>query len=98
MNARMAAPQVRQPESRTGPLQTKLAVGSVDDPLEYEADRIANQVMASPSAGDSMSLRVQRASDNQGSVQSAPSSVERALSGTGRLLPSAVREDMERRF
>ncbi|MDR2153615.1 MAG: hypothetical protein LBE78_01110 [Burkholderiaceae bacterium] len=28
-------------------LQTKLAIGSVNDPLEREADRVADQVMAS---------------------------------------------------
>ena len=31
-----------------GVLQAKLAIGRVDDPLEYEADRIADQVMRIP--------------------------------------------------
>ena len=31
-----------------GVLQAKLAIGRVDDPLEYEADRIADQVMRVP--------------------------------------------------
>ena len=33
------------------PLQRKLAVGSVDDPLEHEADRVADQVMRMPDWG-----------------------------------------------
>jgi hypothetical protein len=32
----------------SGAIQAKLKVGSVDDPLEYEADRIADQVMRMP--------------------------------------------------
>ena len=45
-----------QPSSRTaaaplpGAIQAKLAVGSVDDPLEHEADRVADQVMRMPDA------------------------------------------------
>ena len=31
-----------------GPIQAKLKVGAVDDPLEHEADRIADQVMGMP--------------------------------------------------
>lgn len=33
-----------------GAVQTKLVVGAVDDPLEHEADRIADQVMRMPDA------------------------------------------------
>ena len=35
----------------SGPIQAKLMVGAVDDPLEYEADRIANQMMRIPDMG-----------------------------------------------
>src|SRR5262245_51393495 len=40
------------PESSSAILQAKLAVGPVDDPLEREADRVAEQVMrmAEPAA------------------------------------------------
>jgi len=34
-----------------GPIQAKLNVGAVDDPLEHEADRIADQVMHMPAPG-----------------------------------------------
>src|SRR4051812_6527529 len=33
------------------PLQAKLEVGSVDDPLEREADRLAGEVMGTPASG-----------------------------------------------
>jgi hypothetical protein len=35
------------------PLQTKLEVGAVDDPLEHEAERVATQVMRMPPSGAS---------------------------------------------
>jgi hypothetical protein len=31
-----------------GPLQAKLNLGAADDPLEHEADSVAEQVMATP--------------------------------------------------
>jgi hypothetical protein len=34
-----------------GVIQPKLAIGRVDDPLEYEADRVADEVMRIPAAG-----------------------------------------------
>src|SRR5579862_902209 len=40
------APTSRLP----GPIQRKLKVGAIDDPLEHEADRVANQVMRMPAS------------------------------------------------
>jgi hypothetical protein len=37
--------------SRSGIIQPKLAIGPVDDPLEHEADRVADQVMRMPAPG-----------------------------------------------
>jgi hypothetical protein len=39
--------------SRMLPLQAKLEVGAVDDPLEHEAERIAREVMRMPASGGS---------------------------------------------
>ena len=36
------------------PIQAKLKVGAVDDPLEHEADRVADQVMRMPAPGAAM--------------------------------------------
>jgi hypothetical protein len=38
-----------------GPIQTKLKVGAIDDPLEHEADRVADQVMRMP-ASDAVTI------------------------------------------
>jgi len=82
-------------------LQAKLAVGPVDDPLEHEADRIADGAMASSplgGAGDTP-VRLQRAGGTDtASMQSAPPSVERTLASDGRPLEPMVRHDMEQRF
>ena len=46
-----AQPSFSPPATRfAGTIQTKLEVGSVDDPLEREADRVAEQVMRMPDA------------------------------------------------
>ena len=39
-------------------MQAKLEVGAVDDPLEREADRVAEQVMRMPDAAASPALQV----------------------------------------
>ena len=39
---------------RSGALQAKVSVGAVDDPLEHEADRVADQVMRMPDPGNSV--------------------------------------------
>src|ERR1700728_4297998 len=41
---------------RSGAIQAKLEVGSVRDPLEYEADRVADQVMRMPDPSRSISI------------------------------------------
>jgi hypothetical protein len=86
---------------KQGQLQRKLAVGASNDPLEREADRIANQVLAGPSGvpinGAPVSIRrfVGQASEN---AASAPPSVDRVLASSGRPLAPALRQDMEQRF
>jgi hypothetical protein len=56
-NIRMSAPvggiqhgQPNRPAASPLPMQAKLEVGAVDDPLEREADRVAEQVMRMPDA------------------------------------------------
>lgn len=82
-------------------LQTKLAIGASNDPLEQEADRIADQVLAAPAhaAVNSVPPRIQRfAGQPTGEAAMAPSSVDHVLAGSGRSLEPALRQDMERRF
>jgi hypothetical protein len=85
-------------------LQRKLSVGASNDPLELEADRVANQVLAEPGPGSVSAAppRIQRApaaeaeSGDEGSE--APDSVQQTLGEGGRPLDSGVRQDMEQRF
>jgi hypothetical protein len=83
-------------------LQTKLAIGAVDDPLEREADRIADQMMSAEraTAADAPAQVQPPLAAGHGPVamQSAPPSVERALMGSGQPLEPERRRDMERRF
>jgi hypothetical protein len=82
-------------------LQTKLKVNEPGDIYEQEADRVADQVLATPAhPGVSGSRpRIQRFSANSnGQMQAAPVSVERTLASPGSPLNPALRQDMERRF
>jgi len=74
----------------------------VNDPFEYEADRIADQVMAPPThraVGGGLP-RIQRyASQATDSARTAaPASVDRVLASPGRPLEPSLRQDMEHRF
>lgn len=81
-------------------LQRKLAIGASNDPLEHEADRIADQVLgASPERNVSRAPpNIQRLARNRAASDAVPASVERALQGSGHPLDSATRGDMEQRF
>ncbi|WP_205012780.1 DUF4157 domain-containing protein [Nitrosomonas sp. HPC101] len=82
-------------------LQTKLTVNEPGDIYEQEADRIANQVMATPAhpAISGAPPRIQRFSGpSNGQMDSAPASVDNALASPGRPLEPALRQDMEQRF
>jgi pyrrolidone-carboxylate peptidase len=82
-------------------LQRKLSIGASNDALEQEADQIANQVLAASSPGVTGSAppRIQRYSGQATEgTDTTPASVERVLSGSGRQLDPALRQDMEGRF
>lgn len=88
--------------SRSQPtIQAKLTVGATNDPLEHEADRIADQVMRAPSnsAVSPVPPRIQRFSGHSAvGGDTAPASVDRVLASSGRPLEPALRNDMEHRF
>ena len=82
-------------------LQTSLAIGASNDPLEREADRVADQVLAAPAnpAASGTPPRIQRFTGHEsGPADSAPASVDHALAGPGRPLEAALRQDMQQRF
>jgi hypothetical protein len=82
-------------------LQRKLSIGASNDPLEQEADRVADQVLAAPtgtpvSGAPPRILRFTgQSTENAGT---APASIDRVLAGSGRSLDSALQQDMGQRF
>lgn len=82
-------------------LQRKLTIGASYDPLELEADRIANLVVATParSAVSGPALRIQSYT-GQASQQTstAPASVDRVLASSGKPLDPVLQRDMGLRF
>jgi hypothetical protein len=82
-------------------VQRKLVIGASNDPLEYEADRIADEVVAAskPHTVSGSALRVQRLSGSlDAEAEAAPVSVDHALAGAGSPLKPPLRRDMEQRF
>jgi hypothetical protein len=82
-------------------LQAKLAIGASNDPLEQEADRVADQVLAAPAhlAVSGASPRIQRFTGQAtGQAGTAPASVDHVLAGPGTPLDPGLRQDMEQRF
>jgi hypothetical protein len=82
-------------------LQTKLTINEPGDIYEREADRIADQVMATPAhpAVSAAPQRIQRfTGQSNGQMDAAPASVGQALANPGRPLEPALRLDMEQRF
>lgn len=82
-------------------LQRKLAIGASNDPLEQEADRVADQVMAAPghSAVSAIPPRIQRyVGQTTEGTDSAPASVDHVIARSGRPLDPTLKRDMEQRF
>lgn len=82
-------------------LQARLRIGASNDPLEQEADRVADQVLAA-SASPAISgaaPRIQRdTAAATAAADTAPASVDQVLASSGRPLDTAVRQDMGQRF
>lgn len=82
-------------------LQSKLIIGASNDPLEQEADRVAEQVLAVPAhnALSSPPPRIQRFTGQVTErATTAPDSVDSVLANPGRPLDTTLRQDMESRF
>ena len=82
-------------------LQKKLTIGSSNDPLEREADRVADQVLAAPArfATSAATPSIHRlAWPSAGGFDGVPASVERVLASSGRPLENALALDLGHRF
>ncbi|MGZ5016904.1 MAG: eCIS core domain-containing protein [Methylobacter sp.] len=100
-NSTFASGECAECAKKKGMLQRKLSIGASNDPLELEADRIADQVMASlgHSVTSRAPLHIQRFTRQAiEGTDTASASVDRALAGSGRPLEPALRIDMEQRF
>lgn len=79
----------------------RLAIGTSHDPLEQEADRVADQALAAPArtAVSRAAPLVQRLAGQAGATAGlAPASVNQVLASPGMSLEPALRQDMGRRF
>lgn len=82
-------------------LQTKLTVGASNDPLEKEADRVADEVLAAPAHYPVSDLRppIQGLTEHStAGSDPAPVSVDPVLASWGEPLEVELRQDMEQRF
>lgn len=82
-------------------LQRKLAFGASNDPLELEADRIADQVISTPacSAVSGAPPRIPRFAERGiDGMDKAPGSVNSVLASQSRSLEPLLRQDMEQHF
>jgi hypothetical protein len=83
-------------------LQAKLKVGDSDNAYEQEANRVADEVMASPGrivVSNNSARRIQGLKSQASEHRStAPPSVERALSGSGRSIDTYLQQDLSQRF
>lgn len=82
-------------------LQRKLSIGATADPLEFEADHVADQVISKPASigVEAITPRIQHFSGQpSGQAVAAPASVDHVLASPGRPLEPALRQNMEQRF
>ncbi len=98
-------PSSSSPESIPATIQLKLAVGRVDDPLEDEADSVADQVMRMSEPSSSRLPRqteqlkaIRSKATGRAEAQSAPLTVDEALRSPTCPLDANTRAFMERQF
>ncbi|MDI1292349.1 MAG: DUF4157 domain-containing protein [Methylobacter sp.] len=100
-NHTIAGGECAECAKKTSGLRRKPTIGASNDPLEREADRVAEQVTAAPthSVVSSSTPRIQRhTGQTSAQPEKVPASVERVLGSSGRPLDIALRKDMESRF
>jgi hypothetical protein len=87
-------------ECRKKRLQRKLLVGSTNDPLELEADRLAEQALAGQRRSNATPARkhLQRAFGPVEAFDASQAGVEEILASSGSELEPTVKHDMEHRF
>ena len=89
---------VQAAPSQPGVIQRKLVVGAVDDPLEREADRVAEHVMSPPKEAEGLRKQYARPAGPQSAVREAPPAVHEVLRLPGQPLDAQARAYFEPRF
>lgn len=100
-NKTIAGEECTECTKKKNSLQRKLSIGASNDPLEREADRVADQVLAMPTSSNISSAppRIQRlTSSSTGLLDATPASVDHVLASSGKSMEPALRQDMEQRF
>lgn len=101
-NHSMAGGECAECAKKKGMLQRKLTIGASNDPLEQEANRVADEIMSMPlnSKVNPTPPRIQRFSGQATNecLETAPPSVDRVLNSLGTPLEPSLRQDMEARF
>ncbi len=100
-NHTVAGAECAECAKKKNSLQRKLAIGASNDPLEGEADWVADQVMAAPAPSPVSGTppRIQRFTGQPtGQMAAAPVSVDRTLAGSSRSLDPVLQQDMGQRF
>ena len=100
-NKTIAGGECTECSKKKNSLQRKLTIGASNDPFERDADQVADQVMVMPTNSNigRTPPRIQRLTGQPvGQTDTAPASVDRVLSSSGRPLEPTIRQDMEQRF
>jgi hypothetical protein len=92
------APVLPDDERRYPLVQPRLTVGASNDPLEREAERIADRVLDASVVGGVPQRIGSIAGTPSAGRDAAPASVADAIARTGDPLEPALRTDLERRF
>lgn len=82
-------------------LQKKPRIGASNDPLEQEADRVADQVLSGSTVSDishSVPGTNRKTAQSYEGSEEVPASVDQVLASSGKPLDSNIRQDMEQRF
>lgn len=98
---KLKLPDTQKKKEDEPALQKKLSIGASNDPLELEADRVANQVLALPARSEvsGAPLRIQRLSgQTTEQAGSAPASVDNVLACPGKPLEPALQQSMKQGF
>jgi hypothetical protein len=101
--------KVNRPQERSslsppplpGAIQPKLTIGDVNDPLEHEADRVADQVIRMPNPGPYITdapPQISRKRDACSATGEVSASVHEVLSSPGHPLDTETRAYFEPRF